>query len=369
MTKLKKLVAQIRLIYQDTTPAGFLEGLRKNTPSAGLFEDEAGRVFSSRLFEDLAPLNKIWGGSSVRVDRKYDSFTIRAPRCTISWMVQPKIFEKFMNRKGDEVRGIGFLARCLVNYPFSTQGSRQQRRGLLRLEAIERFRRRVTALLNDQIDLLRPRTTEDDGDKVILNFSVAAQAEWENVANAVEAALRPGGVFCETRDYGSKVAENIARLAGVLHAFEGYAGTTISLETLLSAKAIVLWYAQEFVRLFSPPDPMEELQKEAEELDRWFVRFIRTRGMPNHGHFPKSFLLQYGPNSLRRRDRLQCALEYLQAQGKLRLLTFGTPNGKHYKVIVELFGSLYMPHSTSPAITSAHPVASVGGFVFDDYRV
>ena len=204
--------------------------------------------------------------------------------------------------------------------------------------------------------------------KEILSFSAPAQVEWMRVADDIETHLRPGGAFCEARDYASKIAENIARLAGVMHVIEGYEGTTISLETLLSAKTIVLWYANEFLRLFTPPDPMDELQKEAEELDRWFVRFIRTRGMPNHGCFLKSFLLQYGPNSLRRRDRLQCALEYLQAQGKLRLLTFSAPNGKHRKVVVELFHSVYVPQPINPVIASPYSVAPVGGYVFDNYE-
>ena len=160
--KKKELKEKIRLIYQDVTPAAFLAGLYKNSPSAGLCEDEAGRIFHSRLIDELPLLNKAWNGSTVSVDRKHESFKIRSPRCTISWMVQPGVFRKFMDRKGDEARGIGFLARCLVSYPLSTQGMRRSIERPQRLEAIERFRARVTELLNEQIDYLRPCAPEDD---------------------------------------------------------------------------------------------------------------------------------------------------------------------------------------------------------------
>lgn len=158
--KKRKIAGMIRLIYADTTPRGFLEGLHNNSRSAGLCEDEAGRIFGSRLVEDLGLLNKVWGGSDLRFDRKNESFRIRAPRCTISWMVQPEIFKRFMERKGEGARGIGFLARCLVSYPPSTQGGRPLKRIPENLVAVQKFGDRIIELLNDQIDLLSPEQLE-----------------------------------------------------------------------------------------------------------------------------------------------------------------------------------------------------------------
>lgn len=158
----KRIVGKIRLIYSDTTPAAFLAGLRDNSRSAGLCEDEAGRIFEGRLINDLGLLNKLWDGRDVTVDRKHESFRIRAPRCTVSWMVQPAVFGKFMERKGEEARGIGFMARCLVSYPLSTQGSRFLKCWPRDLDAVQKFRERILELLTDQIDLLRPEPKEVD---------------------------------------------------------------------------------------------------------------------------------------------------------------------------------------------------------------
>lgn len=149
--------------------------------------------------------------------------------------------------------------------------------------------------------------------KLTLNFSAPAQLAWEKIYNDVEYETRPGGEFCEARDYASKVAENIARLAGVFHAFEGHKGIEISVETLMSAADVVLWYAQEFIRLFSPPDPLQDIINEACELESWLVRFVCSRGLYQ---LPTNFLLQYGPNKLRNRDRLEWALNCLIRCGR-----------------------------------------------------
>lgn len=173
--------------------------------------------------------------------------------------------------------------------------------------------------------------------KNVLSFGPEAQSEWVNIFNQIEASIQPGGVFCQNRDYASKVAENIARLAGVLHAFEGFEGTKISKDILQSATTIVLWYASEFLRLFSPPDPLAELVKEAILLDEWLIRFVRERGMPNY--LEQSFLLRYGP--LRKEYRLTWPLQYLQEKGRLTVQTFPTNKGRNQKTVIYLVDGYY----------------------------
>lgn len=297
---------KLRLLYSDTTPIAFLHGINQNSRSAGLCEDEAGRIFNSRLVDDLGLLNKLWNGSDVTVDRRYESFSVRSPRCTIAWLVQPAVFTKFMERRGDDARGIGFLARCLVSYPVSTQGTRFLRGLPQDLTAIRSFSDRVFALLHDQTDRLQPQLPVTD--KVVLRFSPAAQVEWEKIFNNIEYATRPGGQFCEARDYASKVAENVARVAGVFHAFEGSKDEEISVDTLSSAANVVLWYTCEFVRLFTPPGPHEVINGYARLLDNWLIEYVRGTQLLA---IPRNDILQLGPNKLRRRDILNIAIQRL----------------------------------------------------------
>ena len=301
-----------KLIYNDVTPAAFAHGLYVNSKSAGIFDDEAGRIFSSSLVEDLGLLNKAWGSADIHVDRRSsECFTLKDARVTISWMVQEPVFTRYLERKGDQARGIGFLARCLVSRPESTQGSRFISALPATFESLPKFYRRVTDLLSKGSALedkdVPPKDTE-------LHFSPEAQAEWVAVFNQIEQHINPGGVFCENRDYASKVAENIARVAAIFHCFEGYDGVSISLEMLRSATTVVLWYAHEFVRLFSPPDPLHETIKDAFLLQDWLIKLFRSR---NWQLIPKNFILQRGPNSLRSKDRLDWALNCLCSGGRI----------------------------------------------------
>lgn len=301
-----------KLIYSDVTPSAFIYGLHVNSKSAGIFDDEAGRIFSSSLVDDLGLLNKSWSGSDIHVDRRTsECFTVKDARVTISWMVQEPVFARYLDRKGDQARGIGFLARCLVSRPESTQGTRFIHGGAVELENLPEFHDRVTKLLQQRSS---SEGEDRNFDRIELHFSPEAQAEWVAVFNQIEQHINPGGVFCESRDYASKVAENIARVAAIFHAFEGYDGASISLETLRSATTVVLWYAQEFVRLFSPPDPLHETIKDAYLLQDWLLKLFRSR---NWQFVPKNFILQRGPNSLRSKDRLDWALNCLCSGGRI----------------------------------------------------
>ena len=137
-----------KLIYNDVTPAAFIYGLHANSKSAGIFDDEAGRIFSSSLVDDLGLLNKGWSGSDIHVDRRTsECFTVKDARVTISWMVQEPVFLKYLERKGDQARGIGFLARCLVSRPESTQGSRFISGTPITFKSLPIFHRRISELL------------------------------------------------------------------------------------------------------------------------------------------------------------------------------------------------------------------------------
>lgn len=319
-------VEKVRILYSDVTPAAFLAGLNVNSSSAGLCDDEAGRIFSGRLIDDLGLLNKLWNGSDISVDRRHETLSIKSPRCTISWMVQPQVFRRFMDRKGEDARGIGFLARCLLSYPVSTQGTRFLR-NQPDFVAIPVFGNRVMELLNEQVNFFGSNSSELVG-RVELSFSNPAQASWESIFNNVEYSIQPGGAFCEARDYASKVAENIARLAGVFHAFEGHEGTKISDATLYSASEVVLWYAREFIRLFSPPSPHDVIYEYARLLDAWLIDFCKTTGL---SYIHRNDLLQLGPNKLRSRDILNIAVQRLAETNRVMCRTVFPPvDGRKY---------------------------------------
>lgn len=310
---------RFRLLYSDVTPSAFLVGLHEYTRSVALSEDEASRIFSGPISTDLPLIAKGWDGSDLTVDRRNSpSFTIKAPRVTLNLMVQPKAFEQFMARKGEEARGIGLMARWLVCYPTSTQGHRTVSSVSRQRPDESEFFLRIKELLADQV---KTGAMESPDSEAVLTLSPEAERMWVEIANQIERAILPGGYFCQAGDYASKVAENVARIAGVFHVFSGDEGLQISVATLRAAAAVAGWYAGEFVRLFAPADPLHQTVRDAELLEGWLLRVFQTRGMIL---IDKSFALRYGPNSLRVKERLNWAIEHLQLLNRARLVMYGS---------------------------------------------
>ena len=309
---------RIRLVYQDVTPAALLYGLHENTRSAALSENEAARFFNGPVSDDASLINKGWDGSDLIVDRRSsECFTVASPRLTLNLMVQPSAFAQYMERKGEEARGVGFIARWLVCCPTTTQGTRFIDQPTAKPVAQAAFKTRILELLADQAAV---GAFENSAHEIVLSFTPDAEREWIHVANQIEESIRPGGLFCEASDYASKVAENVARIAGVFHAFAGFEGTQISLDTLRDAVIVARWYAVEFIRLFAPPDPLHLVIRDAIVLESWLLKIVQTRGW---FQIEKNFILQCGPNSLRNRDRLNWALSHLQHTQRLLLQQVG----------------------------------------------
>lgn len=317
---------KMRFIYKDTTPSALLYGLHENIRSASLCEDEGARFFGGRMSTDNGLLNKGWDGSTLIVDRRNSpSFRIDSPRLSLNLMVQPSVFEKYMAKKGEDARGIGFLARWLVCYPLTTQGYRLQERPTPDPVQQNKFRDRIIELLAHQQSI---GAFESNAAEIVLTFTPEAEEEWSRISNMIETDIQPGRAFQDSGDYASKIAENIARIAGIFHAFSGKEGTQISLETLNAAVDVCSWYAMEFIRLFAPPDPLHALVEDSRILEEWLSKVAETKGFLD---IDKNMVRQYGPNSLRDSARLSAAIDELARQGLLRIARY-----RNSKTVLEL---------------------------------
>lgn len=294
-----------RILYSDTSIEALVHSL-KDQPSAGLVSDEGSSVFNGQAITAFGTLNTLWGGGELPVDRRgAKPFTIRDARLTVALMAQPDAFRKFLDCKGKEARDTGFLARCLVSQPFSTQGFRQidPNSPSAPLKHLPEFQSRLASLLADGQN---PRR--------LLSFDPAAQRYWGEIYNWTEGQMSLGGRFHHTKDHGAKFAENVARLAALFHIFEGYEGDRISRETLERADSVIRWYSNEFVRIFSPPPEIPREQLDANLLETWLAEQVRSRGFVK---WRRSALLQSGPNALRHKTRLGPALDSLVSRNIL----------------------------------------------------
>ena len=323
-----------KTVYNDTTIEALLDGLNTSNPSAMLMSSEGATILFGPAIRGVDKLNILWDGGDLHVDRKKGSFTVSNAKLTTSLMIQPEPFAKFLEARGEMVRGLGYFARSLISFPPSTQGGRYinnfDEREMLH---VPKFHQRISELL--AID-------EENPDGTVLSFTVGAMHRWIAFYNAVENDLRVGGYLADVRDFGSKIADNVARIAALLHTYSGAQGD-ISFEFVDRACNIGCYYIEEFKALFGTTAISQE-QIDVHILESWLCeQFVKHNMIFN---MPKQRIRNYGPNSLRNSGRLGAALYEMAMMRRIGLAKQGRtdfviPN-------VDYFQNLLWPHQATP---------------------
>lgn len=306
----KPAVEPIRkLIYEDATIQALIAGLANNGRSAALVNDEFGQFINGPMASHLPQINSLWDGSVTQTDRKTEgSSTLTDPRLTILFQTQPSVLEQFLKKRWNEVRGNGWMARFLITLSHSTQGQRFETGRNTSPIALEKFNEKVCTLVN--------RT----GEQHVLRFSPDAQLVWQGWANAFELNIQPGGCYANAPDFASKAAEQVARMAGVLHAFTEDDNLEISQATVNAAATIINAYGQQYVQLVNQRTTARDIEQDAMDLDLWIRSQLIRRGLQC---MDVPTLLQYGPNRLRTKNKLDLVLDCLQMTGRIRVFLQG----------------------------------------------
>ena len=304
-----------KLLLGDITPEALAFNLAKQWPSAGVISAEAGVVFGSHgmgkdsVTRNLALLNQLWSGEPLHVGRRTsESFTVDGARLSVSLQVQEGVLTDFFTRCGGLARNSGFLARFLIAWPESTQGTRMYRESDA-WPALNVFNARITEILNHEVAIddsgqLQPHPIE---------LSLTAKQRWVEFHDTVEQELIAGGELVDLRDVASKAAENAARIASLFHVFEHGLTGTVGQEHMGQAIQIVSWHLYEAKRFFGELALPRELA-DATRVEAWLVEQLRND--PTE-HLSKRHLRQYGP--VRDGERLQAALRELTDADRVRI--------------------------------------------------
>lgn len=299
---------RFKLMFNDATPAAIKDFLCGQWRAIGMMSDEGGTIFSGHTINELPFVNKMWDGSILSVERKCNpERLIKDARVTLSVMLQPVIFKAYQERKGDMAKGVGFFARCLICQPDSTQGYRQISSPVTSSEHLPVFHKRLMDIITDNL------VRHDENERECLVFCPEAEQRMIEFYNKVESEMGLIGFLSDFKDYASKVAENMARMAALLHYFEGRGGD-ISLIAVEAAIQIISWYVDEYVRLFSQPQELTLVSSEANELYYWIKEYCVKNMIP---YLRKNTILQYGPSRLRNRAKVNELLSTLYSQRKI----------------------------------------------------
>lgn len=79
-----------------------------------LGSDEAGGLFDGNLFRNTPVLNSLWGEGKIADSRaSRDSYDVDDARLTMLLMMQPGLFDDFLDKQGKKAKSSGWLARLL----------------------------------------------------------------------------------------------------------------------------------------------------------------------------------------------------------------------------------------------------------------
>lgn len=304
----------LQMFLQDATPEGIVNRVQQHCPLLFLSCDEGGKVMNANMAHSLPLLNSMRDGSAQYFDRKTSGRQIIPfVRLSSHVQVQPNTMARFIEKSGSLSRDIGFLARNLVCFPHSTQGFRFiDNFDELKWPCVVKFNERVIELL-EETKKTHQGTVETLPE---VEFSSEAAHAWVRYFNHVEINQQPNGCYSGIRDAASKIAENVARLAGVIHKFEGHQGQ-ISLDTIERSIAIGDWYLQSFRMIFDPP-AVPQVALDAQSLEAWLWKHYRQTG---EWVFKKNFVRQHGP--LRSKSELDAAVAMLTNAGRMSVYRIG----------------------------------------------
>ena len=129
------------------------------------------------------------------------------------------------------------------------------------------------------------------------------------LADEIERKLATGGVYEPIRGFANKLAEHVARIAGVLTIVDDADASSIGADTLGRAAAVADFYASEALRLFEAGH-VAPVVREAEKLLGW----LWTWPEPNIGLVA---IYQKGPNSIRDSAAAKRAVAILESHNWL----------------------------------------------------
>lgn len=299
-----------RILFQDATPQSILKILTRSCPTGGLVSDEAGTLLNGRTFADLPALNALWDGAPPIVDRSSDDNDEPKGwrvRFSMSLMIQPGVFEKFMQKRGSSAHDVGLLARALITTSVSTQGTRFNNSNGVSREGRNSFEERLNFLTK----LTLQRAQQNESDRTILQLDEVAKHELSIFNYQIEQSIGLGGYLHPYRAFASKAAENALRLAATLHKFESDAAV-IDVRCMLGAIAIMNYFLQQHCWHFGALNPAWIAEQDGKMLYQWLCARGSQKGT---AEFSRSEILQYGPSQLRSRERLDPAIGFLVISG------------------------------------------------------
>ncbi len=264
----------VRLAIDDATTEATARVLGEQGGVLSIVSEEAGSLFEVLAGKyskgDAVSLDvhlKAYDGGEVRVHRIGRAPIIIPSAClSILATPQPSLLARIAEQR--DFRGRGLLGRCCFVLPVSLVGSRKYQDRNVPEALAEGWRKLVVSIAT--------RPIAPAGSVPAAPIAGEALDEWAQLADAIEAGQREGARLAGVRDWASKHAGRVARLAGLLHlvrhqGLEDPAEIMIDVEDVAAAGVIGEWLLEHALVAFGrlAATPGDDL---ARKLWKWIRR-------------------------------------------------------------------------------------------------
>ena len=297
-----------RMLIVDTTQPALVDHLANTYPYGGLNTDEGSGLFKSGVLRDYSMLNKFWDAGNWSSNRLSRGRTdLRDCRFSFYMQIQPDIMDGLIAKGDNHYHLTGYSSRALHVCAKSTQGERDNPFIEILIKDIEPYHARVRELLARYAKPTIPSPA-------LLTLSKPAAELLVYFSRLREKELGEGGRFRHMRGFASKIVENTARIAAILHSMEKMEGP-ITVEVMRNAIKLAAWFLNQYRMRFCPQSQLELDMMTLEDFitDKVAPRFEKQRSVPG------PYLCRYAPRQLRQVDRLWEALKGLEACDKLKV--------------------------------------------------
>jgi hypothetical protein len=243
-----------QLLLDDATPEALAKTLDEQDGCIAIVSEEAGTLFEMMCGKyregvpDLDVYLKAYDGGSIRVNR-ISRESLAAERATLTIMVtpQPAILDRLAERS--ELRGRGLLGRILFIIPPSRVGTRMYQNVAIDAAAKAAYGEALGRILR------LPRCSREDPHRRLVIRGKALEI-WAEYADQVEREQADGGWLYGVRDWASKHASRVARIAGIFHLLDprnwpAPFAVPIAPETVAAAWAVGEWFCDHALAAFS----------------------------------------------------------------------------------------------------------------------
>lgn len=237
-------------------------------------------------------------------------------------MVQPEVFEEYLEQYGKRAISSGFLARFLFTETVSTIG---QRRINLNQDNSRQALDNLFTHLNKFLKEQKEHFYDTSKSKKTLTLTEDAKKSFEEKVSQYQLNIAKNQCWEHIPEFVSKAGSQAIRIAAM---FDCYSESDISEQWLNNAFTLTEWHLNQAGKYFYKLSAQYQLQQDVYLLFDWIKnRFINPAGLMKVTHiqtgqvtdvrlnplqpFSKNELETHGPARLRRIERLTPALNQL----------------------------------------------------------